>query len=130
MIITYKETDRFKKDFKHLLKKYKTIESDFELMKRTTIELFHLNNINNNSIFLCEGQQSKILENKIKIYKIKKIACKSLKGSGCNSGLRIIYAYFEKENIVEFLQFYYKNESVNEDRELIKEYLRGKENEN
>ena len=55
--------------------------------------------------------------------KIKKIACRSLKGFGCNSGLRIIYAYFKEENVVEFLQCYHKNESENEDRTMIKEYL-------
>ena len=120
--IIYKETNNFKKDFKRLLKKYKTLDSDFEIIKKATIEVFHDYNINNNSIFLCEGQQNKI-NNNIKIYKIKKIACKSLKGFGCNTGLRIIYAYHLETNIVEFLQFYHKNESENEDREMIKKYL-------
>lgn len=127
-MIIYKETDRFKKDFKHLLKKFKTLDSDFEMVKKATIEVFHINNIDNNSIFLIDGQQNESLKNKIKIYKIKKIACRSLKGFGCNSGLRIIYAYFKEENIVEFLQFYYKNESENEDRNMIKEYLNNMEN--
>lgn len=127
MMINYKETNNFKKDFKYLLKKYKTLESDFELLKKATIELFHINNINNNSIILCEGQQSEVLKDKLEIYKIKKIACKSLKGYGCNTGLRIIYSYLKKENIVEFLQFYHKSEKENEDRKMIKEYLKEKE---
>lgn len=122
-MIIYKETDRFKKDFKHLLKKFKTLDGDFEIVKKATIEVFHINNINNNSIFLIEGQQNESLKDKIEIYKIKKIACRSLKGFGCNSGLRIIYAYFKEENVVEFLQCYHKNESENEDRTMIKEYL-------
>ena len=125
MTIIYKETDQFKKDFKKLLKKYKTLEDDFKLMKKTTIELYHINNINNNSVYLCEGQQNC---EKIKIYKIKKIACKSLKNMGCNTGLRIIYSYFEEKNEVEFIQFYHKNESKNEDRNLIKQYIEDKKN--
>ena len=122
-MIIYEETDRFKKDFKKLLKKYKTLEDDFELMKKTTIELYHINNINNNSIVLCEGEQ---FFEEIKIYKIRKIACKSLKGTGNQSGLRIIYAYYEKEKMVDFIQFYHKNESQNEDRNLIKRYIEDK----
>lgn len=122
-MIIYEETESFKKDFKRLSKKFKTLDKDFELIKKATIELFHINNINNNSIFLLEGQQSELLKDKVKIYKIKKIACRSLKGFGCNSGLRIIYTYFESESKVEFLQFYHKNESENENRELIEEYL-------
>ena len=51
-----------------------------------------------------------------------------MKGFGCNSGLRIIYVYFKEENVVEFLQFYHKNESENEDRNMIKEYLNNMEN--
>lgn len=124
-MIIYEETESFKKDFKRLSKKFKTLDKDFELIKKATIELFHISNINNNSIFLLEGQQSELLKDKVKIYKIKKIACRSLKGFGCNSGLRIIYAYFELESKVEFLQFYHKNESENENRELIEEYLNG-----
>ena len=127
-MMIYKETDRFKKDFKRLLKKFKTLDSDFEMVKKATIEVFHINNIDNNSIFLIEGQQNESLKDKIKIYKIKKIACRSLKGFGCNSGLRIIYAYFKEENIVKFLQFYHKNESENEDRTMIKGYLNNVEN--
>ena len=127
-MIIYKETDRFKKDFKHLLKKFKTLNCDFEMVKKATIEVFHINNIDNNSIFLIDGQQNESLKDKIKIYKIKKIACRSLKGFGCNSGLRIIYAYFKEENVVEFLQFYHKNESENGDRNMIKEYLNNMEN--
>ena len=119
-MIIYKETDNFKKDFKKLLKKYKTLNEDFELLKKTTIELFHIKNINNNSIFLCEGQQK---TNKIEIYKIKKIACRSLKNYGCNTGLRIIYSYNKEKNEVEFIQFYHKNENPNEDRDRIKKYL-------
>ena len=63
----YEETESFKKDFKRLSKKFKTLDKDFELVKKATIELFHINNINNNSIFLCEGQQSELLKDKVKM---------------------------------------------------------------
>lgn len=55
-----------------------------------------------------------------KIYKAKKFACKSLKGRGVKSGIRVIYAHFEAENKVELIEIYYKGDQQNEDRERIK----------
>ncbi len=54
-----------------------------------------------------------------KIYKAKKFACKSLKGKGAASGMRIIYAYYEKENKIELIEIYYKGEKDKENRERI-----------
>jgi len=53
------------------------------------------------------------------IIKVKKIVCKALKGSGVNSGLRLIYAHFEKEQRITFIELYHKNDKENEDRERI-----------
>jgi hypothetical protein len=50
------------------------------------------------------------------IIKIKKIACKSLKGRGVNSGLRLIYAYFPEEQKITFVELYHKNDKDMEDR--------------
>jgi hypothetical protein len=50
------------------------------------------------------------------IIKIKKIACKSLKGRGVNSGLRLIYAYFPVEQKITFVELYHKNDKDMEDR--------------
>ncbi len=38
--------------------------------------------------------------------KVKKIACKSLKGRGVNSGLRLIYAHFEAEQRIVFIELF------------------------
>ncbi|MEA2104843.1 MAG: hypothetical protein U9P79_09430 [Candidatus Cloacimonadota bacterium] len=53
------------------------------------------------------------------IYKARKFACRSLKGTGSRSGIRIIYAYYEKEDKIEFIEIYYKGDKDNEDRERI-----------
>ena len=53
------------------------------------------------------------------VIKIKKIACKSLKGRGAESGLRIVYAYFEEEERIVFIELYFKGNKENEDRERI-----------
>ncbi len=53
------------------------------------------------------------------VIKVKKIACKSLKGRGVNTGLRLVYAYFPEEQKITFIELYHKNEKENEDRKRI-----------
>lgn len=46
-----------------------------------------------------------------KIYKAKKFACRSLKGKGVQSGVRVIYVYFEEvDNIEHIKKKYLKND--------------------
>lgn len=72
----------FEKDLKFLLKKYRTLSDDIEIVKKI-LELFpdarppFSFKIDNLGIETC-------------IIKVKKIACKALKGKGVNSGLRLI----------------------------------------
>ena len=53
------------------------------------------------------------------VIKVKKIASKALKGKGVNSGLRLVYAYFQAEGKIIFIELYHKNEKENEDRQRI-----------
>ena len=48
------------------------------------------------------------------VIKVKKIACRALKGKGVNSGLRLIYAYFKEEQKIIFIELYHKNNKDNE----------------
>ena len=61
----------------------------------------------------------------LKICKIKKFACKALKGRGVQSGIRVIYAYYVLTNTVDFIEIYFKGDAENEDKERIKQYLAG-----
>ena len=117
--ITYKQTNEFERDFKRLLKKFPSLNEDIEIVKIFSIELFHLRKINKQAIFPIPN----FCTEELKICKIKKFACKSLKGRGVMSGIRIIYAYFVLTNTVEFIEIYFKGESENEDKERVKEYL-------
>ncbi len=54
-----------------------------------------------------------------KTYKVKKFACRALKGRGADSGLRIIYAYFEKADKIELVEIYFKGDKENEARGRI-----------
>ena len=120
MEIEYEKSDYFKKDLKHLLKKYRTLEDDLETAKRDAIELYHLKGLDNQSVFPIQGFCSE----EIQICKIKKFACRALKGRGHKSGIRIIYAFYCQSYKVEFIEMYFKGNKENEDRERIKDYLK------
>lgn len=109
--MTFQELTEFQRDLKTLLKKYRTLHDDLEVVKKV-LEVnpderppfsFRIDNL---GLETC-------------IIKVKKIACRALKGRGVHSGLRLIYAYFEKEAIIVFVELYHKNDKENEDRERI-----------
>ncbi len=107
----FDELDEFKKDLKNLLKRYRTLNEDLDILKKV-LEIkpdarppfsFRIDNL---SIETC-------------IIKVKKMACKALKGKGVNSGLRLIYAYFPDSKRITFIELYHKNEKENEDKRRI-----------
>jgi hypothetical protein len=51
------------------------------------------------------------------------MACRSLPGRGSNTGLRVVYAHFEEEERIVFVEIYFKGEKENEDRERILEFF-------
>ncbi len=126
----FEELHEFKRDVKTLLKKYRSLNEDIEIIRKILNTLpearppfsFRIENL---GIQTC-------------IVKIKKMACKSLKGKGVNSGLRLIYAYFEKieekredeivvaeakEEKIIFVEIYHKKDKANEDRKRILKYF-------
>lgn len=131
----FEELREFGKDKKKLVKKYRSIPEDLETVKQVLEVMpderppfsFRINNL---GIETC-------------IIKVKKIACKALKGKGVNSGLRLVYAYYNiqstetgkgdneqtgeefiaKEKIV-FIELYHKSDQENEDRERILKYFK------
>lgn len=120
MKIEYGTTNLFEKDFSKMLKRFKTLAADLEVAKRNAIELFHLQKINNQSIFPIP----KFCSSEIQICKLKKFACKALKGRGVQSGIRMIYAYHMKIFRVNFIEMYFKADQENENQQRIVEYLK------
>jgi mRNA-degrading endonuclease RelE of RelBE toxin-antitoxin system len=110
----------FEKDIHKLSRRFKTIEDDLRIFIEKELKLFHKLKIDNKGIFHIPGLQ---IENP-KIFKAKKFACRSLKGKGVHSGIRLIYAYFEEENIIELIEIYYKGDKENEDRQRIFKYYK------
>ena len=107
----------FEKDFKKLLKRFRTLEEDLETFIKYQLKPFHLLDQDNQGI----KQISNLGIVEPKIYKVRKFASKSLKGKGVQSGIRVIYAYFEDKNKIELIEIYYKSDKELEDRNRIKE---------
>ena len=109
--MTFDELAEYKKELKTLLKKYRTLNDDLEVVQKVLEVMpderppfsFRIDNL---------GLQTCII-------KVKKIACKALKGRGVNSGLRLVYAHFPDEQKITFIEIYHKNDKENEDRERI-----------
>ena len=86
----FEELTEFKRDLKKLLKKYRTLKNDLDVVKKvlefspTERPPFSFR-IDNLGLETC-------------VIKVKKIACRALKGRGVNSGLRLIYAHFPEED--------------------------------
>jgi len=136
----FEELDEYKKDLKALIKKFRSLEEDLDLVKRIlsikpigSTPFSH--RINNLGIETC-------------VIKVKKIACKSLKGKGVNSGFRLVYAYFKTIPKVEetgdttivnngssnnpsvdntqkivLVELYHKSQQSKEDRARIKRHF-------
>ena len=109
--MTFEELEEFKKDQKKLLKKYRSLNDDLNVARKV---LKVAPNERPPFSFRIDG-----LGIETCVIKVKKIACKSLKGRGVNSGLRLVYAHFEAEQRVVFVELYHKSNQENEDRERI-----------
>ena len=114
--MTFDELDEFKRDLKGLLKKYRTLNEDLALvqsiLKKKPDERppfrFRMDDL---GIETC-------------IIKVKKIACKALKGRGVNSGLRLVYAHFTDQQKMVFIELYHKNDKENENRKRVTDNFR------
>ena len=110
----------FERDTRELLKRFKTISDDLEIFIEKQLFLYHKLKVDNKGIFQITGLP---VENP-KVYKAKKFACKSLKGKGVQSGIRVIYAYEEEKDKIVLIEIYFKGDKANEDKKRILEYLR------
>ncbi len=105
----------FEKDLKKLSKRFASLEDDLMTFIKTALYAFHKLSIDNRAIFPI----SYLGIHSPKIYKAKKFACRSLKGKGAQSGIRVIYSYYENEDRLEFIEIYYKGDKECEDRERM-----------
>ena len=123
--MNYDETKEFARDFKKLLKNFSSLTDDLKIAKKNAIELFHIHKIDNRSVFEIQGIGN---TKELQFYKIKKFACKSLKGRGVKSGIRVIYAFFLVQQKIVFLEIYFKAKQENENRQRITDFIKTETN--
>ena len=105
----------YEKDLKHYRKKFQTIDEDLAdvqiiLKKKPDQRPPFSYRIEGLGIETC-------------VIKVKKIACRSLKGRGVNSGFRLVYAHYENEDRIVLVELYHKTDKEMEDRERIFKYF-------
>ena len=110
MTMNFNELPEFAKEFKRLVKKYKSLSDDLEEFKRVlTVEP-----LGNSKHFTIITKNDRCTIVKARLF------CRYLKGSS----LRVIYAFHCNDLKVDFIEIYFKGDKENENRERIKEYLK------
>ena len=114
MMITFDELPEFQKDCKRLGKKYKSLIDDLKEFRNVV------------SVVPLGNSKHFIIITQIEVLYIAKarLFCRYLKGSS----LRVIYAYFEQEQRIEFIEVYFKGDKENENHDRIMEYLNSYQN--
>lgn len=118
--LIYEEIELFQKEFKKLNKKFVSLMDDFKVFKITSLQLYHMNWIDNNGFFPIEWLW--IDDESKNFLKVKKFACKALKWRWVKSWIRIIYCYHIDLDKITFLEIYHKNDKENCDYERIRKY--------
>jgi mRNA-degrading endonuclease RelE of RelBE toxin-antitoxin system len=106
---------QFEKDLKKLSKKFGSLPNDLEIFIQTQLNLYHKLQTDNGGIFRIPGLPFSTPP----IFKAKKFACRALKGRGSKSGIRVVYAFHEKEDRIDLIEIYFKDDKENEDRARV-----------
>ena len=107
--MNFDELREFQKECRNLGKKYRSLPDDLEEFRKVVTTFPRGNSKHFNVI--AENEQFCIIK--------ARLFCRYLKGSS----LRIIYAYFESIQKIEFIEVYFKGDKENEDRSRVSQYL-------
>ena len=119
--IRYEETSEFAHDIKKLLKRFRSLRTDLEIAKHYALVPFHSEpRVDTHSIEEISGSCTE----EVRMCKIKKFACRALKGRDIMSGIRVTYAYHTQHKRAVFIEIYFKGDKENEDQKRIKDYLK------
>ena len=113
MTMKFSQIPDFNNDLKRYSKKYKSLTDDLQEF----CNVITIDPLGNTKHFNTIMQTDHVQILKARLF------CKYLKGSS----LRIVYAYFEKENRIEFIELYFKGVKTDYDRERVKEFVKSNE---
>ena len=109
--------DEFKRDFKKLKKKYKTLESDWGVFQKAFVAKYP--GLLTETYRIPLGEEA----GDDPVYKVRQFRCRCL-GGGARSGIRVIYGHDSVRNVVTFIEIYHKSQQDNHNVERIQLYLR------
>jgi hypothetical protein len=115
MVPSFREIIRlpaFERDLKKLLKRFQSLEKDLETFQKVQLILFHKQGLDNGGIVRIDG----LGQGFPSIFKARKFACRSLKGKGVQSGIRVIYVYDPEFDRISYVEIYYKGDQESETR--------------
>lgn len=115
-----KRLPEFEKDLKKLKKRYRTIEDDLKNFEDGALVAFHKLDAAIHEIKRIPGPGTETPE----LYKSKKFACRSMKGTGGKSGIRVVYAYSKEKDEITYIEIYYKGDKESEDKKRIRGFIR------
>ena len=107
--MSFDELLEFQKECKKLSKKYRSLEGDLREF-RNVVAVVPLGNSKHFNV-ITQNETFCVLK--------ARLFCRYLKGAS----LRVIYAYWEQEQKVEFIEVYYKGDKKNEDFARIERYV-------
>lgn len=122
-IPSIKRLSSFERDMKRLSKRYGTLEEDLSTFISASLRLIASGEHAPEALgfFPISGREV----NGKGFYVAKKFACRSLKGTGVNSGIRVVLQWLPDPGEVRLIEIYHKNEKEVEDLERIKAILKG-----
>ncbi len=107
--------EEFKKEFKRLFRKYRSLDDDIEVLKKY-LRITPGNNPPR--VVRIPG-----LGLETEIYKVRHFRCKALR-KGSRSGIRVIYAFFPDNQKIVFSEIYNKERDDTDcDKERLKRYF-------
>lgn len=109
-MMNYRFTDKFKKDFKKLLKRYRSLNDDIQ---EFCLALSGVN-FEKNKKFAILHKVDELLIVKARLF------CKAIK----KGSLRIIFSYNLTNKAVIHIEIYFKGDKIMEDKQRIDEFIK------
>ncbi len=106
----FSEGDEFRKEFKKLSKKYKTLGEDLEVVKRVIKTSPVGNGTKHWNILKYDGSKRYVIK--------MRMMCRAVRGSQ----FRVIYYYDGDQVEILFIEIYFKGNKEGEDEERIERY--------
>lgn len=122
-IPSIKRLPGFERDMKRLLKKYGTLEEDLSTFISATLRLLASGEYAAEALGLFPVSGREVSGRGF--FVAKKFACRSLKGTGVNSGIRVVLQWLPEIGEVRLVEIFHKNEKEVEDLERIRAILKG-----